>query len=133
VLGVVYTDRLIVQRLTDVIWVEEATTHEDARVRFIARVFASLRSAATALEKYYDKVWEDTTIPLYESPGFPPRLFPYPTRFRDSYTSVAPGPECTEFEYIDAFSADPANVTFLAKVKSSDQKLVIKFVDRYGA
>ena len=40
----------------------------------------------------------------------------------------------TEFEYIDAFRADPTNVTFLAKVKSpdSDRKLVVKFVDRYG-
>jgi serine/threonine protein kinase len=85
------------------------------------------------LEKYYDKVWEDTTVPLYESPGFHPRLFPYPTKFKDFYTSVTPGPECTEFEYIDAFSADTANVTFLAKVKSPDQKLVIKFVDWYGA
>ena len=33
---------------------------------------------------------------------------------------------------IDAFHAEPTNATFLAKVKLSDQKLVVKFVGRYA-
>ena len=34
--------------------------------------------------------------------------------------------------HINAFHAEPTNARFLAKVKSKDQKLVAKFVDRYG-
>ena len=37
-----------------------------------------------------------------------------------------------DFEYIDVPRLDPSNVTFIVKVKSSDRKLVVKFVQRYG-
>lgn len=42
-------------------------------------------------------------------------------------------PEWTESEYADAPSVDPANITFVAKVKPSGQTLVIKFAERYAA
>ena len=113
-------------------WVGEATTHEDSRVYSLARVFTSLRLAVATLDKYYDQVWEDPNIPIYAPPKPHPRLFPYPTRFDEYRAEADGGPKCTEFEYIDAFGADPTNVAFLAKVKSSDRKLVVKFVDRYG-
>ena len=68
ILGVVYTDKFIVQRLTDTMWIGEATTHEDSRVYSLARVFTSLRFAVATLDKYYGQVWEDPNIPIYAPP-----------------------------------------------------------------
>lgn len=85
-----------------------------------------------ALDRYYGQVWEDQSIPVYVPLKPHPRVFPYPTKFNERPTEADTTPEYIEFEYIDALRADPTNVTFLAKVKSSDKKLVIKFVDRYG-
>ena len=53
-------------------------------------------------------------------------------KFEEYRPEANAGPKYTEFEYIDTFRADLTNVTFLAKVKSSDQELVVKFVGRYG-
>jgi hypothetical protein len=132
ILGVIFTDKFIVQRLTDIKWVGEASTHEDARVYQLARVFGSLRLSVAELDRYYGQVSKDPTIPalIFNEPH--PRLFPYPTKFEEYRPEANAGPKYTEFEYIDTFRADPTNVTFLAKVKSSDQELVVKLVDRYG-
>ena len=126
-------------------WVGEATTQEDTRMYRLARVFASLRLAVTALDRYYDQVLQNPDIPdldlaLLAVNRPHPRFFPYPTKFREYRTESGPEskaaddatPDYTEFEYIRPFSGAPANVVFLIKVKSLGQNLVIKFVDRYG-
>ena len=122
-------------------WAGEASTQEDGRLYQLARTFTSLRRALVALDEYYDRILNDNGIPALEPDKPHPRLFPYPTKFQEyrakvdakSKTAYAES-RTTEFEYIDAFRPDPTNVTFLAKVKSSnsDRKLVVKFVDRYG-
>ena len=106
----------------------------------LTRVFASLRLAVDALDRYCHEVLQTLDIPALGSAlasvSPHPRFFPYPTRFQEYHTE--PGSksgasdEYTEFEYIRPFHGAPTNTTFLAKVKSSDQNLVIKFVDRYG-
>jgi len=98
----------------------------------------------TALDQYYDQVLQTSDIPAL-GPALTahqphPRFFPYPGKFQEY--STGPGPKSkaaedagrgyTEFEYIEPFSGAPTNTTFLVRVKSSGQKLVIKFVDRYG-
>ena len=129
-------------------WVGEASTQEDTRLYQLARIFTSLCRALVALDKYYDQIWNDNSIPALEPDKPHPRLFPYPTKFQEyraevdaksktadaGSTTADAESRTTEFEYIDAFRADPTNVTFLAKVKPSDSdwKLVVKFVDRYG-
>ena len=99
-----------------------------------------MRTAVTALDEYYDKVFHSQDIPT-PGPSEPhPRFFTYPTKFqeylvesgRKSETADGARPELSEFQYIEPLHGDPTNATFLAKVKSSDRKLVIKFVDRYG-
>jgi len=85
-----------------------------------------------ALGDYYESVSKDQDIPALVLNEPHPRFFPYPTSFEEYPTKADHEPKCTEFRYIDTFSAASTNVTFLAKVKSSGQKLVIKFVDRYG-
>ena len=94
----------------------------------------------TALDEYYDKIFHSQDIPAL-GPNEPhPRFFPYPTKFREylaepgQIPEIVDGalPELTEFQYIEPLHGDSTNTAFLAKVKSSDRNLVIKFVDRYG-
>ena len=109
-----------------------ATTHQQARVDHLARVFGSLRLAVAALDKYYGQISEDRNIPTLVLNEPHPRFFPHPTRFKEYRAKADAELKWTEFEYIDAPWAVPTNVTFIAKVKSSDRKLVIKFVEQYG-
>ena len=110
-------------------WIGEATTCEDAHVFRLSQIFGALQLAVEDLGNYYDRVSKDPGIlPLvYNQPH--PRFFPHPTGFM---VENGARPQWTKFEYIDACSSLPTNVTFIAKVKSSDQKLVVKFVERYG-
>ena len=62
----------------------------------------------------------------------PSPFFLVPKKIEEHSTEADAWPNRIEFEYINAFHAEPTNTTFLVKVKSSDQKLVVKFVDRYG-
>ena len=109
-----------------------ATTHHQSRVDHLARVFGSLRLALAALREYYDQVSRDSNIPPLVTNEPHPRFFPYPTRFKEYRAEADAESEWTEFEYINIPRADPTNVTFVAKAKSSGRKLVIKFVEKYG-
>ena len=53
--------------------------------------------------------------------------------FEEYRTRTYAEPEWAEFEHIDLPSVAPTNVTSIAKVNPSGQKLVIKFVEKYGA
>lgn len=53
VLGGVFTDKVIVQKLTDMMWTGHSSTHEDAQVYNIARVLIALRTSLHDLTKYY--------------------------------------------------------------------------------
>ena len=82
VLGLVFTDKSIVQRLTDIMWAREATTWEDAWVYRLSRIFESLRLAVAALDEYYNQVSKDPNIPALVDNEPHPRFSPHPTRFR---------------------------------------------------
>ena len=69
-------------------WVGEASIQEDGRLYRLARTFTSLRLALTALDKYYDQIWNDNGIPALEPDKPHPRLFPYPTKFQEYRTEV---------------------------------------------
>jgi hypothetical protein len=90
------------------------------------------------LDKYYEGIPDQTTIStslmtLLEDSLTPLRcFFPYPTKFKEHQDGTSAKSQFIEFEYTDVPDAHPANVTFFAQVKSSNRKLVIKFVDRYG-
>ncbi|KAF9643344.1 hypothetical protein BDM02DRAFT_3104572 [Thelephora ganbajun] len=134
ILGVIHTDKFIVQQLADV-YIGEATTHEDTRAFHVAKVFTSLRDARATLDKYYEGILRQETSSTSPQQGPPtPRrcFFPYPTKFREYGVGTGAEAQVTEFEYTDVPDADPANVTFFVRVKSSGRKLVVKFVDRYG-
>jgi hypothetical protein len=63
VLGAVFTDRVIVQRITDMAWVGLSSTEEDPRVYHFARMLVALRMSLNQLQEFY------TNIP---NAGFPP-------------------------------------------------------------
>ena len=137
--GAVYTHKLIVQHLTD-IYLMEATTYGDARVHHIAKVFTSLRRALDKLDDHYEGITNPLAGPPTPTTPVDPSLvpyrcfFPYPTKFKERQAGTDAKAKYIQFEYIDLPSADLANVTFFVKVTSEPpgQRLVIKFVDRYG-
>ena len=85
-----------------------------------------------ALDEYYGQVSEDPNIPtlVFNKPHS--RFFPHPTRFKEYCAEADAESKWTEFDYIDAPCVDSLNVTFNAKAKSSNRKLVIKYVEQYG-
>jgi hypothetical protein len=129
VLGGVITDKVIVQRLTDMVWMGLSSTEEDARVYHVTRVFIALRQSLKNLKVYYSNI-QNANIPKLSPYLAHPRFFPYPTTFsRDNQTF--------QFRYIDALEKDTACVTYLAVILNADRqitddKVVIKFVARYG-
>ena len=56
VLGGVFTDKVIVQRLTDFMWCAHSTTEEDPRVYRLARVLVALRRSIHELENFYKDI-----------------------------------------------------------------------------
>ncbi|THH26549.1 hypothetical protein EUX98_g7638 [Antrodiella citrinella] len=124
VMGAVFTNRFIVQRLTSLTWLGEAATFEDSHVYELSR---ALRRSVDQLENYH------RTLQVPElSPRLPhPRYFPYSTRFMDPQGPVV------EFKYVRALTDAPeSEVVVLAETVcisgvSYKHDLVVRFVDRY--
>jgi hypothetical protein len=129
VLGGVFVNRFIVQRLTDMMWIGFGGTHEDHRVHHVAKVLLALKNSLRSLSNFYEFVVKTDKIPDFDAqaPGPHPRNFPYPHSFIDDQGTLF------IFEYLGRLEADMRCVTFLAKIKDTDEKIVVKFVDRYGA
>ncbi|KAJ2932632.1 hypothetical protein H1R20_g4445, partial [Candolleomyces eurysporus] len=126
VMGAVITDKVIVQRLTDMMWLAESSTEEAGRVYRAARVFSALRLSLHKLKEYYEGIAENDKIPpLIDSSH--PRFYPYPTHYIDRLTS-----EKVEFTYVKPLEQSDDCVTFLAQANIARDSLVVKFVSRYG-
>ncbi|KAH9011178.1 hypothetical protein EDB83DRAFT_372957 [Lactarius deliciosus] len=123
VLGSVFTDKFIVQRLTDMRWMVLSSTEEDIRVYHNARVFVALRNCLSKLEFFYKRV--DGASPFVANQPHP-RYFPYPTSFTAEDGSV------TQFRYLKSLESDAACVTYLAEIHPDGGKVVVKFVSMYG-
>jgi hypothetical protein len=138
VLGGVFTDKFVVQRLTDLMWTAPSSMYEDARVQKIARTLYALKLCVQELRAYYAKVKD---LPVQDSPPEsnaeplnPSRFFPYTTSFTE--VDPASGQEREwKFKYLDAFEDCSACVTYLAEIIDEPrcgEKIVVKFVTRYG-
>ncbi|KAH9052698.1 hypothetical protein EDB87DRAFT_1715971 [Lactarius vividus] len=108
VLGAVFTDKFIVQRLTDMKWMALSSTEEDIRVYYNA------------------KSLDGASAPRFVANEPHPRYFPYLTSFTAGDGSV------TEFRYLRSLEQDAACVTYLAETLSNKRKVVVKFVSRYS-
>jgi serine/threonine protein kinase len=126
ILGGVFTDKIIVQRLTDLMWVGHSSTEEDARVYRFGRVLNALRICLGKLQTYYGKIGDVKDISPISPDRTHPRFYPYPLSFTDENGRLV------DFEYLKMLEEnDPACVTYKAKISEEDI-IVVKFVSRYS-
>jgi serine/threonine protein kinase len=122
ILGAVFTDKWIVQRLTDFIWVGLDATLNEPHCNRVAHIMHSLRRNVEKLRGYYVGLKVIATDPE----DLHPRFFPSIRAYRDEDRIV-------EFKYTKPLELDSTCVTFLAKTTSGIPKdIVVKFVQRYG-
>ncbi|RDB30858.1 hypothetical protein Hypma_005976 [Hypsizygus marmoreus] len=121
VLGAVFTSQVVVQRLTDYLWLGNSRVNDDTHVLDIARVLYALQGSLRSLEAYYETF---EPLPAPEN-CLHPRFFPSITSFLSGDTHVT-------FTYIRPLELDDACVTFLASLDEDDRHIVVKFVPRYA-
>jgi hypothetical protein len=130
-MGGVFTDKIIVQRLTGFRWMAISSTEEDTLIYDNARVLVAVRNCIKELKKYYHGT-KSATIPAFVCGQPHPRYFPYPTKFRKEGTEF-------HFAYRKSLENHPSSVTYLAEIteETTDKtdagvKVVVKFVTSYG-
>jgi Protein kinase domain len=122
ILGAVFTDKWIVQRLTDFIWVGLDAAQNDSHYDRVARILYSLKTSVEKLRDYYVglKVITSDTEDLH------PLFFPSICTYCDEKGRFI------HFQYIKPLEFDSTCVTFHAKTTSGTPKdIVVKFVHRY--
>ncbi len=117
ILGAVITDGVIVQRLTDYVWVGMDSVLNESRITRVARVFHALKTSLEELRSYYENVKITGDLPVGS------RYFP-------SITSYPDNGERIRFEYVGYLENSSDCTTLRARTPTQD--LVVKFVDRYG-
>jgi hypothetical protein len=109
-----------------------SSSSEDSRIYHNARVLVALRKCIKDLREFYTALNNSGSSPFV--PGQPHhRYFPYPTSF------IAEDGTLTRFRYLSPLENHPLCITYLAaiteqkgKTCAGDNKVVIKFVARYG-
>jgi len=111
---------VIVQRLTDYVWVGLDSVFNESRITNVARIFYALKESLDKLDSYYKGV------ELTDSPA-ESRYFPPITTYRDEDGLVS-------FKYLGFLENTPDCTTLRAQTTSGPARdIVVKFVDRYGA
>jgi hypothetical protein len=121
IFGAVITDDVIVQRLTDYVWVGLHSVLNESHITNVARIFYALKTSLERLKLYYEKVQPTTSdLPVNS------RYFPSITAYRHSN-------EVIHFEYVGFLENCPDCMTLRARTHTKPaQDIVVKFVDRYG-
>jgi serine/threonine protein kinase len=111
---------VIVQRLTDCVWVGLDSVLNESRIAHVARIFYALKTSLEELRRYY------TNLRPTGDPSVATRYFPSITAYRD-------GDETTHFKYLGFLEDDPSCTAIHAQTCTEPvQDIVVKFVDRYG-
>ena len=112
---------MIVQRLTDFIWVGIDSALSRSHVNRVARIFYALKTSLSALESYYKNLAIDSAHPA------PTRYFPSITTYRGE-----DGLE-VKFKYVGYLENGSDCVTLRAQTETEPaQDIVVKFVERYS-
>jgi hypothetical protein len=123
VLGAIFTDKVVVQRLTDFVWVGHDATLNERHCYRVAHILHSLGRSLLKLNDYYLGLRPE----LIGTQGLHPRYFPSIRAYRDPTGGIV------NFTYIRPLERDPTCVTFLARTSEASAKnIVVKFVERYG-
>jgi len=118
ILGVVITDFVIVQRLSECSWVGLDSILSESHIAHVARVLWALKTSLGILHSYYESL-HPTSDSLADS-----RYFPLITTYPD-------GDGVVEFEYLGFLEHTPDCATLRARTKAG-RNIVVKFVERYG-
>ena len=111
---------MIVQRLTDYIWVGLDSVLNDSHITHVARAFYALNSSLKKLKSYYESLHPKNI--LADS-----RYFPSITAYRSDVDGHV------KFKYVGFLENTPDCITFRARTEAIPaQDIVVKFVDRYG-
>jgi serine/threonine protein kinase len=112
---------VIVQRLTDYIWVGLDSVLSESHITRIARAFYALKASLKKLNSYYESLHPTGNLPADS------RYFP-------SITAYHPhGGELVQFKYVGFLENCPDCITLHARARTTPaQDIVVKFVDRYG-
>lgn len=118
ILGAVYAEHVVVQPLTDILWLAHHPQKADRLVR-ITRVFCALRASLRDLDDYY------ANLPLVKNSG---------VHFPDIQDFPGPGDSKVEFTYLGSLGHhnDHSRPVYVAKVKNTGTLIVVKFVQRYN-
>ena len=111
---------MVVQRLTDYIWVGLDSVLNESHIIDLARVFLALKTSLEKLTAYYESL-----RPTGDGPAGT-RYFPAITAFRREDVLV-------NFKYVGYLENGPDCVTLRAETLTEPaQDIVVKFVERYG-
>jgi len=111
---------VIVQRLTDYIWVGLDSVLNESHITHVARVFYALKAGLKKLHSYYDSLHPTGKLPADS------RYFPSITAYPHSDGPI-------EFQYLGFLENSPDCITLRAQTRTMPaQDIVVKFVDRYG-
>lgn len=120
--GAVFTSKVIVQRLTDYVWLGNSRVNDNDHVLRVARILYSLQVSIQALQMYY----KDLKPQPLEKNKPHPRFFPSITSYRCDSKNV-------NFTYCSPLELNDTCVIFLATLDAEEgQKVVVKFVSHYG-
>jgi len=112
---------VIVQRLTDYIWVGLDSVLNELHITHVARTFYALKASLKKLDSYYESLHPTSDLPADS------RYFPSITAYRPH------GGGHVKFEYVGFLENTPDCITLRARTRTIPaQDIVVKFVDRYG-
>jgi len=121
VLGFAFTDRVIIQRLTDFIWAGIDSPLSRSHVNRVASIFHALRNGLATLNSYYMDLKHDSVQPA------PTRYFPSITTYTDKHGHDV------KFKYVAYLEHGSDCVTLRAQTETEPpQDIVVKFVERYS-
>ena len=117
VLGAVITDGVIIQRLTDCIWVGLDSVLSESHIAHIARVFYALKEGLRKLRSYYEDLNPTGDLPA-------------PSRYFPSITAYPDGAEFVQFDYVGFLENGPDCITLRAQTRTIlSRDIVVKFVN----
>ncbi|KAG8961214.1 hypothetical protein FRC03_005644 [Tulasnella sp. 419] len=121
ILGAVFVEKVIVQPLTDYIWLGNGTYQED-RLFTITKVFRALSEGMRILDSYYKGL-------QFADEGVIDRSFPYPR----CYPAGSNQHGSTDFHYVSQLvEGNPHRAIFKGRMADSKQEIVVKFVEKYN-
>ncbi|TFK72797.1 hypothetical protein BDN72DRAFT_815502 [Pluteus cervinus] len=120
VLGAIFTDKVVVQRLTSYIWIGNDTVLSEPSIYRVARILHALGTNLHRLKGYYESL---EVRPHIEN-KIHPLCFPSINAYRASDNSIV------NFAYIEPLERESICTTFLAEtLEATSKRIVIKFVD----